>query len=273
MRGVYAIKTSSSIGSVKNDKRNLQAAFTKPVSLVFKDMKCTNLPPADVDGLADPYIMFMWDPISLIGDDRARKNRKTKSGFDSNKWPVTAYRKKNLNPEWPEEVKLNVPETIPTEMEGAMLYLTIWDYDLNTADDMMGSIVLNLKDLTALEDGKKEKEIKIDQPLLKYGLEQGRIQGTIVVRRGNIHNKNLKSGQQGIFTKMMQKMNSAKMLMSFKKKSKTKSPVIETNPPHTENGGDKIKAKQDEQASAEACASTLLGKGELSERGETVRVL
>lgn len=67
-----------------------------------------------------------------------------------------------------------------------MMYMTVWDYDMNTPDDLMGSIGLNLNDLATLHASQAERQIAIDQPLLKYGTEQGRIQCTIVVRRGNI---------------------------------------------------------------------------------------
>lgn len=212
MRGAYAITTCSS-GKTKSNPDG-EAELTKPVSMVFKDMKCTGLPPADVDGFADPYIMFMCDPVSLIEDDRDVDAQKRKPSFDGKKWPVTAYRKKNLNPDWPEEVRLLVQATSTAEMEGAMLYLNVWDYDLNSSDDLMCSMVLNLKDLTKLEEGLEEKEIKINQPLLKYGMEQGHIQGTIIVSRGNVNNRSegpRRKSKRGLLAKIGRKLSAVRL--------------------------------------------------------------
>ena len=164
---------------------------------MFKDLKCTNLPAADVNGLADPYIMFLSDPFDILHDDREKKNRRTKAGFNSKKCPVTAYKSRNLNPVWDEEVRLSIPETIETELEGAMLYVAVFDFDLTSEDDLMCSMVLSLKELLEIEDGEETKALKLCAPLLKDGTEQGQIECTIEVTHNGHIQRSEKSRVKG----------------------------------------------------------------------------
>jgi C2 domain len=160
-------------------------------------MKCTNLPSADIDGSSDPYIIFVCDPVDLVKDDRDPNNKKETIqkqlgvGISPSKikWPCTSYKAKNLNPSWGDEtVKLCIPSTHASSHmhDGALLYVTVMDYDLSTQDDVLCTLPLNIAKLVSFPGNDKEKTIEIDSPLLKYGEELGRIQCTIRVQRSGI---------------------------------------------------------------------------------------
>jgi Ca2+-dependent lipid-binding protein len=189
--------------------------MTEPISIIFSNMKCTNLPSADIDGSSDPYIMFVYDPVDIVKDDRDPKDTKRfiQKHFGNNisldvnkiKWPCTSYIAKNLNPIWDdnETVKLCIPSTLATHMRGAMLYVTVMDYDLSTQDDVLCTLPLNIAKLVTLPsrgdgDNNNEKTIEIDSPLLKYGEELGRIQCTIHVQRGGIEHYGQRRAKFGL---------------------------------------------------------------------------
>jgi Ca2+-dependent lipid-binding protein len=197
VRGAFAIQTNAGTSSSTKNSPS-RDKLTEPVSITFSNMKCTNLPSADIDGSSDPYIMFVCDPVDLVKDDRDPKDTKRTiqkqlgvgiSSSKIRKWPCTSYKAKNLNPSWGDEtVKLCIPPTHASHMHnGALLYVTVMDYDLSTQDDVLGTLPVNIAKLVSLPAGSdKEKTIEIDSPLLKYGEELGRIQCTIHVQRGGI---------------------------------------------------------------------------------------
>lgn len=166
IRGAYAIELNGAMG--EEEKK-----MTEPVSLVFRDMKCHDLPPMDVDGSSDPYVMFVCDPLDLVKDDRNPKEQKHQGNY---KWPRTSYIKKTLNPVWNEQVKLCIPSGPASRMNGAMLFITIMDYDMSSADDTISTLALNLQQLVELPEGQDSKTVQMNRPLLKYGREQGRIE-------------------------------------------------------------------------------------------------
>jgi hypothetical protein len=83
-------------------------------------------------------------------------------------------------------------------MKGALLYVTVMDYDLSTQDDILCTLPLNIAKLVSLPSSEKEKTIEIDSPLLKYGEELGRIQCTIHVQRGGIEYHGQRSAKFGL---------------------------------------------------------------------------
>lgn len=189
IRGAFSIQTNNLAPTSVN-------SLTGPVRITFSDLKCTNLPAMDVDGSSDPYVKFVWDPIDLVKDDRDPSQRKTSNG--KVKWPITEYKQKNLNPTWSESIQLCIPNVNTQEMNGAMLYVTVMDYDATSQDDTMSTLTLNLQELASFQhENEMEKTMQIDRPLLKYGDELGRIQCTIHVQRGgnqHIHRGEKKKG-------------------------------------------------------------------------------
>ena len=183
IRGAFAIQLNGTATTTSKAKKEDVDKMTEPVSLTFRDMKCQDLPAMDVDGSSDPYVMFVCDPVGLVRDDRNPKDQKQQGTY---KWPRTSYLKKTLNPEWNEQVKLCIPAVPTSRMNGAMLFVTIMDYDLSTADDTISTLALNLQQLVSLEEDQESKTVEIYRPLLKYGREQGMIQWSIDVQRGGI---------------------------------------------------------------------------------------
>lgn len=210
IRGAFAIQLNGTTATTQKAKKDANDVMTEPVSLTFRNMKCQNLPAMDVDGSSDPYVMFVCDPVDLVQDDRNPKDRKQQGTY---KWPRTAYLQKTLNPEWNEQVKLCIPAVPASRMNGAMLFVTIMDYDLSTADDTISTLALNLQQLVSLGGTKDQerKTVQIDRPLLKYGRQQGMIQCTIDVQRGGIENADKHVKKRGGFLSNLSKR------LSFKK--------------------------------------------------------
>jgi len=208
-------------GFASSDHKPIRAAFsiqlngtsptsdelpmTEPVSLTFRDMKCSNLPSMDVDGLSDPYIMFVSDPLDLVKDDRNPKEQKKRS--DKFKWPRTKHISKNLNPSWDEQVKLAIPPETSSQMNGAMLWLQVMDYDATSADDTMCSLALNLQDLVSMKDEESSKTIHINRTLMKYGQELGAIECSIDIQRGGIvHATRDEVKKRGLFSGLSKRL-------------------------------------------------------------------
>eukprot|EP00980_Cylindrotheca_fusiformis_P016042 scaffold4726_cov128-Cylindrotheca_fusiformis.AAC.2 len=97
------------------------------LSLTLRNMQGFNLPEADRNGFADPFVMRTWELIDFevpkmkLGD-RIRRfyNRKY--------WPRTNHVSRSLNPEWKDETIVahaDNPEIHP----GALLHVIVVDYD------------------------------------------------------------------------------------------------------------------------------------------------
>ena len=135
IRGAFSIKPNETVLSV--DK----------LRLVFRGLKCFDLPAMDVDGLSDPYLKF-----KLVPDHRAEKASKRNlfTGAQSPAWPATVYVAKTLNPVWTEEIGLAVEGKVGAD---AMLFVTAYDYDTGTKDDLMGTLALNLQAIAGFTVG------------------------------------------------------------------------------------------------------------------------
>jgi hypothetical protein len=189
-------------------------------------MACHNLPAMDVDGSSDPYIVFACDPPTLLQDDRPPKDRKGKEfkvpsggGGATNTnltWPTTTYMKKNLNPVWKEQVKVHVPAVPQSELNGALLLLTVMDYDMTSQDDSIGVLQLNLQDLVTLSEKETCKTIHIkDRRLVKYGRPRGTIQLTVDVcqedsEHGAMKSKPRRGGAGGLLSRLSKQWSSRK---------------------------------------------------------------
>jgi len=201
IRGAFSIRLNGTPPAIG------ELPMIEPVSLIFRDIKCSNLPPMDVDGRSDPYIMFVSDPPDLVKDDRHPKEQNKSA--DKSKWPRTAYIAKTLNPSWDEQVKLAVLPEVPWQIFGAMLWLQVMDYDAASADDTMCSVALNLHNLVSMVDGKESKTVHINRPLLKYGQELGVIECSIDIQRGGIaHATREESKKKSFFSSLSKRLSS-----------------------------------------------------------------
>ncbi|XP_069421291.1 double C2-like domain-containing protein gamma isoform X4 [Ovis canadensis] len=86
-------------------------------------LRCAHLAPVDANGYSDPYVRLFLHP-------NAGKKSKYK----------TSVRKKTLNPEFNEEFFYAGPRE---ELAQKTLLVSVWDYDMGTADDFIGGVQLS----------------------------------------------------------------------------------------------------------------------------------
>ncbi|XP_037695072.1 double C2-like domain-containing protein gamma [Choloepus didactylus] len=86
-------------------------------------LRCAHLAPMDANGYSDPFVRLCLHP-------NAGKKSKYKS----------SVRKKTLNPEFNEEFFYAGPRE---ELAQKTLQVSVWDYDLGTADDFIGGVQLS----------------------------------------------------------------------------------------------------------------------------------
>ncbi|XP_021525369.1 double C2-like domain-containing protein gamma [Aotus nancymaae] len=85
-------------------------------------LRCAHLAPMDANGYSDPFVRLFLHP-----------NTGKKSKFK------TSVRRKTLNPEFNEEFFYSGPRE---ELAQKTLLVSVWDYDLGTADDFIGGVQL-----------------------------------------------------------------------------------------------------------------------------------
>lgn len=86
---------------------------------------------------------------------------------------------KELNPVWDEEIGLVINGPVS---KGAMLFLTVMDYDATSQDDLMCTLALNVSNL--IQAAKVcNTPLRVKKPLMKYGSVHGTIQFKLAVKK------------------------------------------------------------------------------------------
>lgn len=144
--------------------------------LAFSEIECTDLLAADVDGTSDPYVKFIWDSVDM----NEEKTTNLKFWKRNSNFPTSGYKSKTLNPKWPDKTISLVTTSHDIKVE-SMLYVSVYDYDFLSDDDMLGTLPLSVQQLVAMLPGESSKELIFDRQLERYGKFGGRIKFKVEV--------------------------------------------------------------------------------------------
>jgi hypothetical protein len=179
LRGAFSIVPNASVDplSVENE-----------TTLVFRNFACMDLPAADTNGLADPYIMIMWEKDALEEVSIKFGAKLQRFFFGKARWPRTPHRPKTLYPEWKEEeiILRTKNGDVPP---GTKLFLVLVDYDALSKDDYMCTTCLDLAELMDMGPDEKEKMIPFYRHLQNHGRNTGRIKFHVDVKRENMQRR------------------------------------------------------------------------------------
>jgi len=138
-------------GAVKKKKRgdlqlNIDFVKSDPDSytLTVEILQARNLLPADLNGLADPYVKMYVQP-----DPTKKTKQKTK------------IVKKSLDPVWNEKFTWKFSST--SETTSKRLHVAVWDWDRVTRNDFMGAMSFTLKELLDEDTVKRGWFILLDE--------------------------------------------------------------------------------------------------------------
>ena len=174
IRGAFAIRPIDSIPSILRKGR---------LSMTFRNIKCSDLPAADRNGLADPYIMFLWSDDIEFEKSRMSFFDKMKMAYSGRSWPKTRYVSKSLDPSWEgQEIVLKMKSR--SISIGAMLYLLVLDHDDFKEDDFMCGACVNIFKVLEMPKGETHKTLSLDKALTVDGNLAGRIQFQLDVKVG-----------------------------------------------------------------------------------------
>ena len=163
IRGAFSVVTNEMVASL-----NAECMYR----MVFHEMECSDLPPSDLNGLSDPYLMFVWDSVEMV--EEKRRGFHLPRFFQRTTWPHTKYIPKTLNPSWKDQEIVLVSTSHEVSNE-AMLYVSAYDYDFGYKPELLGTLALNIQRLLSTAEGRDQKTLTIDKPLQSCGKGAGRV--------------------------------------------------------------------------------------------------
>jgi hypothetical protein len=128
-------------------------------------ISAVGLPGLDKSGLSDPFVELSLQPYSLFTDKQLK----------------TSTKKQTLDPVYNEEFLLPVPKEVRMDVEGAMLMMAVFDYDMVGSNDLCGLCVIPCKRIPKV--GNKGSITKPTGPERKnYHLPLFKVQSTTAFR-------------------------------------------------------------------------------------------
>eukprot|EP00565_Helicotheca_tamesis_P005992 CAMPEP_0185734124 /NCGR_PEP_ID=MMETSP1171-20130828/21503_1 /TAXON_ID=374046 /ORGANISM="Helicotheca tamensis, Strain CCMP826" /LENGTH=633 /DNA_ID=CAMNT_0028404037 /DNA_START=30 /DNA_END=1931 /DNA_ORIENTATION=- len=186
VRCAFTVKPTK-IGNVALE--NTSATGRKLYAVVSK-LSCTDLTIMDnelLGGSSDPYVMFMC----LTGDGESKKLLWRNSGENGKSkkvgWPRTKTIMQELNPTWRDPVLLEFGGVASyDDLAGSIVYANVIDYDMNSGDDVIGAVPINLQRICSkispddTDDGSRPtQKTQISKPVLRNGQVHGHLTCTI----------------------------------------------------------------------------------------------
>jgi hypothetical protein len=158
--------------------------------LVVSNLSATDLPemdPAALGGKSDPYIRFFCDPPKRMMRIQEGKTKRTfmqrlrrQSTDDINVNHIrTEVQGRTLNPVWTDVIRIRMNMSTYEELSSCHLILALYDYDMGSADDLMGTVVLSLKESVFRKQERNESTWNFTRMVMNNGLEYGELQGNL----------------------------------------------------------------------------------------------
>ncbi|XP_047375123.1 double C2-like domain-containing protein gamma [Sciurus carolinensis] len=125
-RGMSLYEEEAETGAAGEDRGRILLSLcysSQRGGLLVGILRCAHLAPMDANGYSDPFVRLFLHP-----------NLGKKSKYK------TSVRRKTLNPEFNEEFFYAGPRE---ELVQKTLLVSVWDYDLGTADDFIGGVQLS----------------------------------------------------------------------------------------------------------------------------------
>ena len=155
----------------------------EPLKLTFSNIKCeglTAMDPAIMGGKSDGFVQFSSISPRFMELPASRK----RGTFKRRKhWPKTSTIENELDPVWAgEEVVVKLRVNTDAELEGKFLVLTVFDEDNLSANDVIGSVLLNCGRFGGTEKEKEKEAVEFeDLVLVRNGMPQGKISFTVKI--------------------------------------------------------------------------------------------
>jgi hypothetical protein len=167
VKAVFSIDTVKDMNDLK-----MMPSSRKGVNFSLFNLKGRNLAEMDTQafgGGSDPYITITADPPEILNNEHSHLKSSTINH--------------NLNPDWEEQMELFfVSPDVSGLAARSHLLISVWDADLVSSDDLIGTIALSVDDIVEGckgRDGKYEETYEFHGNLVANGLVQGQLYGSI----------------------------------------------------------------------------------------------
>mmetsp|Transcript_23895 Transcript_23895/g.29077 ORF Transcript_23895/g.29077 Transcript_23895/m.29077 type:complete len:659 (+) Transcript_23895:37-2013(+) len=191
IRGAFVIQpnmdTCDTLTSSTAPKRGL-SNIPRKLHIFIEDISCTGLTTDSFISTCNPFISLVTTPEALC--EKVKKKFLTKLKLFHSKdearshkgFPRTTIMKNKSDPEW-KNLDLHLVTTAWNRktLNGGLLHITAFHYGGVSEENVIGSVTINLQTPFFLEEGDSTmKTEEINRPLMKNGLETGRLKCTLI---------------------------------------------------------------------------------------------